>query len=133
MTPLKNWHPHVYALARIVIGFLFLCHGIQKVLMGTPPEGMPAPMFWLTALIETFGGAMVMLGLLAGLAAFICSGTMAFAYFIAHFPHSGINVSNLLPINNKGELAVIYCFAFLLIASVGSGIWSVDSARGVRA
>lgn len=129
---LKRRHEQIYALLRIVIGFLFLCHGIQKLMMGAAPEGMPAPMFWLTALIETLGGAMVMTGLLAGLAGFICSGTMAFAYFIAHFPHGAAPLASFLPINNHGEPAVLYCFIFLLIAATGSGIWSIDAARGAH-
>jgi putative oxidoreductase len=126
--------PHaerIYALMRIVIGFLFMCHGVQKVMMiagGALPPGMPAPMFYLTTLIEAVGGLLVMIGLQAGLAAFICSGTMAFAYFIAH--HSWLSgLAGYLPINNKGEPAVMYCFVFLYIAAKGSGIWSVDGAR----
>ena len=129
---LKRLHEPVYALVRIVVGFLFLCHGVQKLMMGAPPESMPAPMFWLTALIESVGGLLVMIGLLAGVAAFICSGTMAFAYFIAHFPHGAAPLESFLPIVNKGELAVLYCWIFLLIASKGSGVWSVDAARGAR-
>jgi putative oxidoreductase len=95
---------------------------------GTVPEGMPAPMFYLTTAIETLGGLLVMIGFQAAVAAFICSGTMAFAYFIAHHQWTA-GLAGYLPVNNKGELAVIYCFVFLFIAAKGSGIWSVDGAR----
>jgi putative oxidoreductase len=123
---LSRWREPIYALVRIVVGFLFLCHGVQKVQMflsdTLPP--MPLPLFAATTLIESLGGLLVMLGLAAGPAAFLCSGTMAVAYFMAHQP------KGLLPIQNDGELAVLYCWVFLLIASRGSGIWSVDAARG---
>ena len=125
MTFLRPWSEQIYALMRIVVGFLFLCHGVQKLMMGAPPPEMPAPMFWATTLIETLGGGLVMIGFFAGPAAFIASGTMAVAYFIAH--HS---LQALLPIQNKGELATLYCWVFLYIASRGAGIWSVDAVRG---
>lgn len=123
---LSRWREPIYALMRIVVGFLFLCHGVQKLGMltagGTPP--MPLPIFALTALIESLGGLLVMIGLAAGPAAFVCSGTMAVAYFMAHQPRG------LLPLHNDGELAALYAWVFLFIAARGSGIWSVDAARG---
>lgn len=128
---LSRYIEPIYALMRIVVGFLFLCHGVQKVMMitgGTTPEQMPAAMFYLTTLIETLGGLLVMIGFQAGIAAFICSGTMAFAYFIGHHQWTA-GLAGYLPINNKGELAAIYCFVFLFIAARGAGIWSVDGAR----
>ena len=70
--------------------------------------------------IELLGGTLVMLGLFTRPAAFICSGTMAFAYWIAH------GMQNLFPIINGGELAIMFCFGFLLIAARGAGIWSID-------
>jgi len=123
---LSRWREPIYALLRIVVGFLFLCHGVEKLQMlasgiTTP---MPLPLFALTALIESLGGLLVMIGLATGPAAFVCSGTMAVAYFMAHQPQG------LLPLHNKGELAALYSWTFLLIASRGSGIWSVDAARG---
>ncbi len=124
MAFLRPWTEQIYALMRIVVGFLFLCHGVQKLMAGAPPPEMPVPLFWAAALIETLGGALVALGLFAGPAAFIASGMMAVAYFMAHQPQA------LLPIQNKGELAALYCWVFLFIAARGSGIWSVDAARG---
>lgn len=121
---LGRFEPYIYAIFRIVMGFLFMWHGSQK-LFGYPPSGQPAkPLDALMAVggtIEFLGGLLIMIGLLAGFAAFLASGMMAVAYFMAHA--SG----GFLPIVNKGEPAVLYCFAFLYIAARGAGIWSVDS------
>lgn len=128
---LSRYIEPIYALMRIVIGFFFLCHGVQKIMMitsGTVPDTLPAPIFYLATFIETFGGLLVMIGFQAGLAAFISSGTMAFAYFMGHHQWTA-GLAGYLPINNKGELAAIYCFVFLFIAARGAGIWSVDGAR----
>jgi putative oxidoreductase len=88
--------------------------------------GTPAPpgIKWTAGPIELVGGLLVMIGLQAGWAAFLCSGTMAAAYFIGHQGNA------LFPIENRGELAALYCFVFLYIAMRGSGIWSVDASRG---
>ena len=121
----SKYGSHCYALMRIVVGFLFLWHGSQKLL--DFPSGMPAgvPPFitYGAGSIELVGGILVMIGLFTHWAAFIASGEMAAAYWMVHGPKA------LLPIQNKGELAVLYCFVFLFIASQGSGIWSVDAAR----
>ena len=112
-----------YALLRIVAGFLFLWHGSQK-LFSFPVEameGIPAFITYGAGGIELIGGALVMVGLLTRWAAFICSGTMAVAYWMAH----GLNA--LFPIQNGGELAALYCFVFLYISANGSGMWSLDS------
>jgi putative oxidoreductase len=78
--------------------------------------------------IELIGGFLIMIGLFTGFAAFLASGLMAFAYFIAHF-----SMEAFLPIVNRGELAVLYCFVFLYIASRGSGVWSVEGIfKGAR-
>jgi len=114
--------PLSHALVRIVAGFLFACHGTQKVFGafggfgGTP--GATAPLFtllWIGGVIELVGGALVALGVRTQLAAFICSGQMAVAYFIFHQP------KGLLPIQNGGELAAVYAFVFLFIAARGAG------------
>ena len=121
---------HTYAILRIVSGFLFMCHGMQKLFNfpaaqlppGAPPPDGISPLMAVAGTIEFAGGLLIMIGLFAGFAAFLSSGLMAFAYFMAHF-----SIQAFLPIQNKGELAVVYCFIFLYIASVGSGAWSVDS------
>jgi putative oxidoreductase len=126
---LGNYAPQTYALLRIVAGFLFLCHGLQKVFGlfgGIDGAGAAAPLsslFGVAGMIEIIGGLLVTLGVFTGNVAFILSGHMAAAYFIAHFP------LGFWPIENKGEEAVLYCFIFLYMATQGSGIWSVDAAR----
>ena len=122
MTPFE---PQAYALLRIVAGLLFIWHGTQKLLgfPGTPPP-VPGFIAFIAGPIELIGGLLVMVGLFAGWAAFLCSGLMAGGYWMAH----GFNA--LFPIVNGGELAALYCFVFLYIAARGSGIWSVDAARG---
>ena len=113
-----------YALLRIVTGFLFIWHGTQKLL--NFPVEFPYPLYPLmysAGTIEMVGGVLVMIGLFTRPAAFICSGTMAAAYWMAH----GMN--SVFPIINKGELAALYCFAFLFIAVRGAGIWSVDKRQ----
>ena len=122
---ISRYQDQVYAVMRMVIGFLFLQHGLSK-LLGWPvplPDGVPAFVVWIAGPIELVGGLLVMIGLLAGWAAFFSSGLMASAYFMAH------QKDGLLPIANQGELAVVYCFVFLYIAARGSGMWSVDAAR----
>jgi len=117
-----------YALMRMVVGFLFLCHGGQK-LFGFPiaaPPGMPAFITYIAGPIELVGGALVMVGLFTRQAAFLCSGLMAFAYWMAH-GHKA-----LFPIQNGGELAVLYSFIFLFISTQGSSVWSLDDMRGRR-
>jgi putative oxidoreductase len=119
----------IYALMRVVLGLLFACHGAQKVL-GFPPGGHGRPplgsMPGIAGLIELVAGVLIAIGFFAGFAAFIASGEMAVAYFMAHFP------KDFWPINNGGELAVVYCFVFLFIAAHGSGIASVDEAMRRR-
>jgi putative oxidoreductase len=87
--------------------------------MAPPPEA-PAFVVWVAGTIELVGGALVMVGLFTRQAAFVCSGLMAFAYWMAH----GMNA--LLPIANQGELAVLYCFVFLYISARGTGTWSIE-------
>ncbi len=118
----------IYALMRIVFGGLFACHGAQKILGllgGVGGSGEPAALvsqIGLAGIIELVGGLMIALGFFAGYAAFLASGQMAIAYFVVHFP------LGFWPIQNGGELAVVYCFAFLYIAAKGPGIWSVNKS-----
>jgi putative oxidoreductase len=116
--------PHsakTYALLRIVVGFLFLWHGSQK-LFGFPGgvQEMPDAIRWSAGPLELVGGLLVMIGFQTRWAAFISSGTMAAAYWIGH------GTQAVLPVQNGGELAALYCFAFLFISAHGSGMWSVD-------
>jgi putative oxidoreductase len=122
---LSKFEGQGYAILRIATGLLFLWHGTQK-LFGFPAparEGTPDWITYVAGPIELVGGALVMIGLLTRPAAFICSGTMAVAYWLAH------GMRDLFPLNNGGELAVLYCFAFLYIATRGGGIWSIDGKR----
>lgn len=119
---LDPFREQIYALLRIMSGLMFMLHGTMK-LFGWPGEDPPAELASLAGaagVIEFITGLLITIGLFAGIAAFIASGTMAVAYFIGHA--SG----GFFPVVNKGELAVLYCFLFLYIASKGSGIWSVD-------
>jgi putative oxidoreductase len=119
---------YTYAALRIVTGLLFLFHGSQK-LLGWPAEptaGMAPYVTYVGGPIELIGGALVMVGLMTRWAAFICSGEMAFAYWMAH------GSGSMYPLLNRGELAIMFCFAFLYIASQGPGIWSLDATRGSR-
>ena len=123
---MSNYSPYCYALMRIVSGFLFLWHGSHKLFEfpSAMPAGVPAFIIYVAGPIELVGGILIMIGLFTYLAAFIASGQMAFAYWMAH------GTKALLPIQNDGELAALYCFVFLFIAAQGSGIWSVDSLLG---
>jgi putative oxidoreductase len=119
---MRPYEQQTYALFRIVAGFLFLWHGLQK-LVGFPsamPPGVPAFIIWIAGPIELLGGFLVMIGLFTRWAAFLASGLMAFAYWMGH------GTKALLPVVNQGELAVLYCFVFLFIAARGPGIWSVE-------
>ena len=111
----------LYSVMRIIFGLLFVCHGAQKLfgLLGGKAE-LSNPVMLFGGLIEFFGGALIALGLWTGYAAFLSSGEMAVAYFTVHAPRG------FFPIVNKGELAVLYCFIFLYIASRGSGKLSLE-------
>lgn len=122
---MERYQPIIYAMLRIVTGFLFLWHGMQK-LFGFPAEAYAdTPVFvtYIGGPIELIGGALVMIGLFSRWAAFICSGLMAAAYWMVH------GTQHLLPLLNDGETAALYCFVFLFISARGSGIWSVDAMR----
>src|SRR5439155_20680767 len=115
-----------HSLLRIVAGSLFICPGGMKLFgwfggMPGPPAKGGLPLLLLAAgLIETIGGALIVVGLFTRPVAFIASGEMAFAYFIGHFPHG------FWPIQNHGEMAVLFCFIYLFLWGNGAGPWSLD-------
>lgn len=124
---MRKYEGETYALMRIVVGFLFLWHGVQKLLGFPPlPAGIEIPAFvtYIAGPIELIGGVLVTIGLFTRWAAFLSSGLMAFAYWMGH------GTKALLPILNQGELAALYCFVFLYIAAHGAGRWSLDGSRG---
>jgi putative oxidoreductase len=121
--PLGRFSEPVYALLRIVAGALFTFHGAQKLFGAFGGHAQPiASLMGAAGIIETVCGLLIMIGLFGSVAAFIASGEMAVAYFMAHQPKAP------WPIQNQGELAVLYCFLFLYIAARGSGAYSVDGA-----
>lgn len=121
-----NLKDATYALLRIMTGFLFMPHGYQK-LFGLGDKGpREDPMAMVAGVIELVGGALIMVGFQTRWVAFLCSGLMAAAYFIAH------GLQAFLPILNRGELAVLYCFVFLMFWANGSGSWSVDKCLADR-
>ena len=126
------WAPRALAALRIVAGYLFLQHGSAK-LLGVPHVAMfdhltLFSLIGLAGVLELVGGALIVLGLFARPAAFILSGEMAAAYFMAHASPGNV----LLPTLNEGEAAVLYCFVFLFLSVAGAGAWSIDSIRKSR-
>ena len=123
LSRLDQLHPTVLGVFRIVIGFLFTVHGTAKLLGWPTTEAGRIPVavwpYWWAGIIELVIGVLVMVGLFTRFAAIIGCGQMAFAYFTEHQPRG------LLPIQNGGELAVLYCFAFLLLLFTGSGALAV--------
>ncbi len=122
-----KWTPQLRSVLRIVAAFLFMAHGTQK-LFGIPAAGSRGTVDLLSlvgvgGVLEAFGGLFLFLGLFTRPVAFILSGEMAVAYFRSHQPHG------ILPIINRGELAVLYCFVYLYLAAAGGGPWSLDSLR----
>lgn len=124
-----RWAPHTLAVLRIVTALLFMAHGTGKLLgfpdLGFAPAFMSLP--WIAGALEIVGGAFLVLGLFTRPVAFILSGQMAVAYFMAHAGQS------FFPIQNGGELAVLYCFIFLYLVFSGPGAWSIDGRREATA
>jgi putative oxidoreductase len=121
---LAGWTPRMLSVLRIVTGFLLMAHGAQKLFGFLAPPGMPAAtlgsLMWVAGVLEFFGGLLFLIGLFTRPVAFILSGLLAVAYFTAHAP------GGFWPLQNKGELAVLYCFVFLYFAAAGGGEWAVD-------
>lgn len=123
---LNSWSPRALSILRIITGFLFLWHGTQK-LFGFPPSqnsgGSLSATMMVGGILEFAGGILILIGLFTRWTSFVLSGLMAVAYFGWH----GTNGKGFLPIQNGGELAVLYCFVFLYLFFAGGGSWSVDS------
>lgn len=127
MIDTARWTPRVLAVLRIVTALLFLEHAAMKFLQFPAPiPGVtyPLPAIMVVAgAIETVAGALIAIGLFTRVAAFIASGEMAAAYFMAHAPQS------FWPALNMGEAAILFCFVFLYLAFAGGGAWALDDAR----
>ena len=124
------WAPRLLSVLRSVSALLFMAHGMQK-LLGFPgsPTGVPATftMPWIAGVLELVGGALLMVGLFTRPVAFVLSGMMASAYWIAHAPRSAF------PVLNGGDAAILFCFVFLYLAAAGGGPWSLDHLRNQHA
>jgi len=127
------WAPRLLSVLRIVAAFMFIQNGTMKLFawpMGMPPDNSTAvfgTQIWLGGILETFGGALMLLGLFTRPVAFILSGEMAVAYFQFHQPNG------LWPIQNQGTAAVLFCFLWLYYSAAGAGVWSLDAMRRRRA
>jgi putative oxidoreductase len=124
------WAPRLLGVLRIVAAILFIEHGTQK-LFGFPPSDHAMPemfsLLWFAGVLEAFGGLLLLVGLFTRPVAFILSGQMAVAYWMAHAPGS------IYPAINKGDAAILFCFLFLYIAAAGPGAFSLDAARDGKA
>ncbi|MGH8822813.1 MAG: DoxX family protein [Rhodoferax sp.] len=123
---LNTWRPRALSVLRIVTGFLYIQHGTGKMFGFPVPQHGPFDLFSLLGVagtLEVVGGTLILVGLFTRPVAFLLSGEMAFAYFIAHAPRS------FWPMLNGGELAVMWCFLFLYLAFAGGGPWSIDNLR----
>ena len=118
------WAPRLLSILRIVAALIFMEHGTQK-LLGFPTSENPGPplfsLMGLAGILEMVGGALLVLGLFTRPVAFILSGMMAVAYWMAHAPQSAF------PVNNGGDAAILYCFVFLYLFAAGGGLWSLDN------
>jgi putative oxidoreductase len=124
-----RYAPYAQALLRIVGGYLFMMHGMAK-LFHVPHVAMYdgvrlMSLMGLAGVLELVGGALLVIGLFTRVAAFVLSGEMAVAYFMAHASKG----DPLMPMLNQGEAAVLFCFVFLFLAAAGAGAWSLDGQR----
>ncbi len=122
----SQWAPKILSVLRIVTAFLFMQHGGQKLFGFPAPLQAAHPLFSLigvAGILEFFGGLLLLIGLFSRPVAFLLSGEMAVAYFMAHASQA------FWPLLNKGELAVMYCFVFFYLFVAGGGSWSVDRLR----
>jgi len=125
----ETWRPRALAVLRIVTAYLFVTHGTAK-LLGIPHQdsfnGLKLlSLVGVAGILELVGGTLMLIGLCVRPVAFVLCGFMAVAYFMAHASQGKV----LVPMLNKGELAVVYCFVFLYFSAAGAGAWSVDAMR----
>ncbi|MEM8569274.1 MAG: DoxX family protein [Pseudomonadota bacterium] len=128
METLTTWQPRILSVLRIVSGLIFFFHGTQK-LIGIPETDRVTQILslgGLAGIIEVVTGVMLIAGFYTRAAAFLASGTMAFAYWLAHAPR------DLFPTNNGGDAAILYCFIFLYLVFAGGGPWGMDAKRGYK-
>lgn len=126
----QSWEPRLLSVLRIVTAFLYMTHGTQKLFAfpsGMGPDGTGTvnlgTIFGAAGIIETVGGALLLVGLFTRPVAFLAAGEMAVTYFKFHNPH------DFWPLLNHGEIVVMFCFAWLYISAAGGGPWSVDAWR----
>jgi putative oxidoreductase len=129
--PLETvWAPRLLSVLRIVAALIFMLHGTQK-LFGFPASPNPGPALFslmgLAGVLEVVGGALLLLGLFTRPVAFVLSGMMAVAYWMAHAPRSPF------PVLNGGDASILYCFVFLFLVAAGGGAWALDNLRSRRA
>lgn len=136
---LASYSSPVLSIFRIIFGLLFTLHGSMKLFGWPLGASIPVGTWpgWFAALIEFVTGLLILVGLFTRIAAFIASGEMAVAYFWMHWPRFEGPPGTFWPYDqqmggNGGEPAIMYCFAFLLLATMGAGAWSVDARRGTR-
>jgi putative oxidoreductase len=127
MQTLNTWSPRILSVLRVIAALLFMEHGLMKLVhfpaaMPGAPDPLP-PLMMAAAIIEVVGGLAIALGAFTRIAAFICSGEMAAAYFMAHLPQS------FWPAINQGDAAILFCFVFLYLVFAGPGEWAVDRLR----
>lgn len=124
MHRLSKLAPYLLSILRIFAAGSFLTHGTMKLFSWPAPFEYPLnPMLYTAGILEVVGGLFLLIGLFARPTAFLLSGLMAFAYFLAHSSNS------FFPVLNHGEAAMLYCFIFLYISAAGPGVWSLDASR----
>ena len=125
---LPAWRPYVLSILRIVAAILFFEHGTQKILGIPEPKYVPEmfSLTWVAGIMEIVGGALLIVGLFTRPVAFLLSGQMAVAYWMAHAPNS------FFPALNGGDAAILFCFLFLYLVFAGPGPWSLDARRGAE-
>jgi len=127
---LSRYQPQALSVLRIVTALLFIAHGTQKLLGFPASQWGPTDLMSLmgvAGILEVFGGLAILVGFMTRPVAFVLSGLMAAAYWMAHAPQ------NLFPVNNGGDAAILFCFAFLYFVFAGPGAWSVDAMRSKTA